>query len=82
MKLSFCEHRQTGIPILKAGFDASVWGGLPQGLSDELERIQICCLIIGISTSSLPSLSENRDEATIHTFTNILKDNSLPLPAF
>ncbi len=68
-------------PVLE--YASPVWGGLPKGLSEELERIQKrCCRIIGIPTSTLPALSERREEATIRTLTKILKDSSSPLHCF
>ncbi len=68
-------------PVLE--YASPVWGGLPKGLSEELDRIQKrCCRIIGIPTSTLPALSERREEATIRTLTKILKDSSSPLHCF
>lgn len=52
-------------PILK--YARPVWGGLTKGLSKELERVhERCCRTIGSPSSSLSSLSERRDEATVH----------------
>ncbi len=64
-------------------YASPVWWGLTKGLSEELERVQKrCCRIIGIPSSSLPSMSDRRDEATLSTLTNILKDSSSPLQSF
>lgn len=68
-------------PVLE--YASPIWSGLPKCLSEELERIQKrCCRIIGIPTSTFPTLSERRDEATIRTFTKILRDSSSPLHCF
>lgn len=65
-------------PVLE--YANPVWGRLLKGLFEKLERIQKrCCQIIGIPTSTFPTLSERREEAIIHTLTKILNDSISPL---
>ncbi|KAI8510784.1 hypothetical protein Bbelb_117000 [Branchiostoma belcheri] len=68
-------------PVLEYG--SPVWGGLPRGLSDELERVQRSCLrICGVPCEHLPTLESRRREASIRELKRILKDPSHPCHAF
>ncbi|CAH1256618.1 PTPRR [Branchiostoma lanceolatum] len=50
-------------PVLEYG--SPVWGGLPRGLAEELEKVQrSCCRIISIPYEQLPTLESRRREAT------------------
>ena len=60
-------------PILE--YCSPVWGGLPQYLRDELERVQRRSLrIIGLPHNHLTTLEERRDEAAMRYFDIITRD--------
>ncbi|KAI8491771.1 tripeptidyl-peptidase II Tpp2 [Branchiostoma belcheri] len=68
-------------PVLEYG--SPVWGGLPRGLSDDLDRVQKTCLkICGLSPKQLPTLESRRREASVRELRRILKDPSHPCHAF
>ncbi|KAI8517866.1 hypothetical protein Bbelb_038830 [Branchiostoma belcheri] len=64
-------------PVLEYG--SPVWGGLPRGLSDDLDRVQkICLRICGLPPEQQPTLESRRREASIRELKRILKDPSHP----
>ncbi|KAI8502737.1 tripeptidyl-peptidase II Tpp2, partial [Branchiostoma belcheri] len=68
-------------PVLEYG--SPVWGGLPRGLSDDLDRVQKTCLkICGLSPKQLPTLESRRREASVRELRRILKDPCHPCHAF
>ena len=62
-------------PVLEYG--SPVWGGLPQYLMEELERVQRRSLqIIGLPHDYLPTLDERRNKAVARELDVITKDQS------
>ncbi|KAI8488228.1 hypothetical protein Bbelb_340770 [Branchiostoma belcheri] len=68
-------------PVLE--YASPVWGGLPRGLADELEKVQkICCRIIGIPSGQLPTLEERRREASVRELRRVMADDTHPCQQF
>ena len=68
-------------PLLE--YASPVWGGLPNYLSEEVQRVQDRSLsIIGVPRTALPALHERRSTATKREFEKILKDESDPNNVF
>lgn len=68
-------------PLLE--YASPVWGGLPNYLSEEVQRVQDRSLsIIGVPRTALPALHERRSTATKREFEKILKDESNPNNVF
>ena len=60
-----------------------MWGGLPNYLSEEVQRVQDRGLsIIGVPRTALPALHERRSTATKREFEKIRKDESDPNNVF
>ena len=80
---------QTNCPDLKARltlmleYTSPVWGGLPEYLANEIQRVQNRSLdIIGVPRDMLPALEERRDEAAKAELQRILADKKHPNHAF
>ena len=68
-------------PLLE--YASLVWEGLPNYLSEEVQRVQDHSLsIIGVPRTALPALHERRSTATKGEFEKILKDESDPNNVF
>ncbi|CAH1273057.1 PKD1L3 [Branchiostoma lanceolatum] len=68
-------------PVLE--YSSQVWGGLPRGLSDEVEMVQkTCCRIIGIPSDQLPTLEKRRREAYVREFGRVVADETHPCRHF
>ena len=64
-------------PLLE--YASPVWGGLPNYLSEEVQRVQDRSLsIVGVPRTALPALHERRSTATKREFEKILKVESDP----
>ena len=60
-------------------YAAPIWGGLPQHLSDELERIQCRSLkIIGLPPDSLQTLEQRRENLAISEYRAFINDETHP----
>lgn len=68
-------------PVLEYG--SPVWGGLPRGLAEELEKVQrSCCRIISIPYEQLPTLESRRREATTRELRRVVADPTHPCHQF
>ena len=68
-------------PLLE--YASPVWGGLPNYLSEGVQRVQDRSLsIIGVPRTALPALHERRSTTTKREFGKILKDESDPNNVF
>ena len=68
-------------PLLE--YASPVWGGLPNYLSEEVQRVQDRSLsIIGVPRTALTALHERRSTTTKWEFEKILKDESDPNNVF
>jgi len=68
-------------PLLE--YASPVWGGIPQYLSDDLQKLQNRCLdVIGAQRSSLPSLKERRNDSTKSELKRTLNSESHPNQQF
>ncbi|CAB3983437.1 Hypothetical predicted protein [Paramuricea clavata] len=64
-------------PVLE--YEAPIWGGLPQYLTDELESIQTRSLkIMDLPSDSLQSLEQRRDKLSIREYEKIINDETHP----
>ena len=68
-------------PLLE--YASPVWGGLPEYLANEIQRVQNRSLnIIGVPRDTLPALEQRRDEAAKAELQQILADKKHPNHAF
>ena len=68
-------------PLLECA--SPVWGGLPEYLANEIQRVQNRSLdIIGVPRDTLPALEQRRDEAAKAELQRILADKKHPNHAF
>ena len=68
-------------PLLQ--YASPVWGGLPNYLSEEVQRVQDRIFsIIGVPRTALPALHERRSPATKRELEKILKDECNPNNVF
>lgn len=68
-------------PLLE--YASPVWGGLPNYLSEEVQRVQDRSLsIIDVPRTALPALHERRSTVTKQELGKILKDESNPNNVF
>eukprot|EP00058_Branchiostoma_floridae_P022647 XP_002608137.1 hypothetical protein BRAFLDRAFT_126259 [Branchiostoma floridae] len=64
-------------------YGSPVWGGLPRGLAEELEKVQrSCCRIIGIPYEQLPTLESRRRDATVRELRRVVADATHPCQEF